>query len=369
MAAVCHCFAARQWLSARPEAAAILVGTSAVEVRSAGEGRGRGLFTTRPIPAFTGILSESPAILLRPTDDLPQLYEQYLALREPGSDALHKKYMALSYHDLPQRDARLRAKLAERGFDHSGIEEMVRVASIMQNNAFNVDLGRGTGDSHRALFPDVARVNHSCTPNAHVCFYQPENPDDRGRMVIHSLRELQADEEVLIAYFSILLPRTERQTKASKWGFRCQCPACEPRDAAHEEQRRAITDFIAKQAALMHDSRPTMKQITDLVAEGVKLIGKFDAYGQLRPAIPDLYDNLAMLRAKGLLVQRKESQRGGVLEFLEQATIYEAKLTGRDSPATKRRLHKLELFAAQKGAAGSAHLLTFENNVYSVAWT
>ncbi|KAF2211462.1 hypothetical protein CERZMDRAFT_98351 [Cercospora zeae-maydis SCOH1-5] len=369
MAGACHCLAARQWLSARPQAAAILVGTSAVEVRSVGEGRGLGLFTTRPLPAFTEILSESPAILLRPTDDLPQLYEQYLALREPGSDAAQKKYMALSYHDVPDRDAQLRARLAERGFDESSIGEMVRVASIMQNNAFNVDLGHGTGGNHRALFLDVARVNHSCAPNAHVCFYPPKNSGERGRMVIHSLRELQANEEVLIAYFSILLPRTDRQTKASKWGFRCQCSACEPQDATHEKQRKSIADFTAKQAALMHDFRPTMKQITDLVAEGVKLIGKVDAHGQLRPAISDLYDNIAMLRAKGLLVQRKEGQREGVLEFLEQATIYDAKMTGRDSPATKRRLRKLEQFAARKGAAGSAHLLTSENNVYSVAWT
>ncbi|CAK1355525.1 hypothetical protein CB0940_00760 [Cercospora beticola] len=369
MAGASHCFAARQWLSARPDAAAILVGASPVEVRPAGDGRGQGLFTTRALPAFTEILSEAPAILLRPTDDLPQLYEQYIALREPGSDAVQMKYMALSYHDLPERDARLREKLAERGFDTGSADEMVRVASIMQNNAFNVDLGHGTGENHRALFLDVARINHSCAPNAHVCFYQPERPDGRGRMVIHSLRDLQANEEVLIAYFSILLPTTDRQDKASKWGFRCLCSACQPQDAAHEHQRKAITDFTAKQAALMHDARPTMKQITDLIAAGTKLIGKVDAYGRLRPAIPDLYDNIAMLRAKGLLVQRKEKQREGVLEFLEQATIYEAKLTGVGSPATKRRLHKLEQFAAQKDAAGSAKLVTSENNVYSVAWT
>ncbi|KAI5370079.1 Putative SET domain-containing protein [Septoria linicola] len=368
MALGCQPFATKQWLSSRPGAATVLLGEPAVEARSSGEGRGLGLFATRTIQAFSEILSEAPTILLGPTDDLPQLYAQFLALREPGSDAFQQKYLALSYNEVPERDARLREKLGERGFDPRGIDEMVKVASIMQTNAFNVDVGDGSGRNHRGLFANVARINHSCAPNAHVCFYQSESTDVSGRMVVHALRDLQAGEEVLIAYFSILLPRSERQSKARKWGFTCQCSACKSDKDSHERQRKVVTGFAEKQTTLMRESRPTLKQIADLIASGQNVISKVSKEGSLRPVVPDLYDNLAMLRAKALLVQGKESQRDGVVEFLEQAAIIEAKLTGASSPATKRRLHKVEQFAARSSSLGSPYIRVVGRDEYTVAW-
>lgn len=129
--------AARQWLMGRPEAASVLLGLPCVEVRSSGEGRGLGLFCTRDLPAFTRILSDPPLVLLKPTDDLPQLYERFQSLPEEA----RQRYLSLSYdkHD-HNRNIMLRDKLLKRGFS-DGLTEMVNVASIMQTNAFNVSQG------------------------------------------------------------------------------------------------------------------------------------------------------------------------------------------------------------------------------------
>lgn len=369
MAILCHSIAATTWLSARPDPVALLFGPITVEARSSGEVRGLGLFTTRNIPAYSEILREAPTVLLEPTDGLPQLYEQFISLREPGSDALQQKYLALSRHEVPERDTRLREKLRERGFDEASVEEMVKVANIMQTNAFNVDLGNGKGRNHRALFAQIARINHSCAPNAHVCFYPSMHEDTPGRMVVHALRDLQAGEEVLIAYFSILLSRPERQTKAQKWGFTCGCSACDSRDGSvHEQLRKAVLDFTTEQKALMQNRRLALKQITDLIAIGCSTIDKVIDKGGLRPAIPDLYENLGMLRAKALLLQRRDNQHEGVVEFLKLAAVWEAKLTGMGSPATKKRLHKLEQFATQKNTFGSPCIVAAGLGEYAIEW-
>jgi hypothetical protein len=304
---------------------------------------------------------------MKPTDDLPQLYEQFHALPE----FQRRTYLSLTHHSTPDGEARLWQKLVDRGYDTATVGPMVQVASIMQTNAFNVDLGDGVGPTHRALFLNVARINHSCAPNAHVCFYPPSPSRPSGQMVIHALRDLRAGEEVLIAYFSILLPRAERQVKAQKWGFTCMCPACDIASVDQpllERRRKAINDFTAKQTLVMHSSRPSVKQIRDLVDLGSALIEKTGKDSALAPALPDLYDLLGLLEAKNLLVQRKESYREAVVAFLEQAVVCEARITGPLSPATARRLEKLQQFAARKTSSSHPTLSVGGATDYAVVW-
>lgn len=434
-------FAANNWLSARPDPISLLRGPSShVQTRSSGEGRGLGLFTTRSIPAYSEILREAPLILLEPTDDLPQLYEQFISLRKPGSDeALQRRYLALSHQEVPQRDQRLREKLTERGFDAATVEEMVLVASIMQTNAFNVDVGNGMGCNHRALFPQIARINHSCVPNAHVCYYPSSTTTtitatektasslhhhrrrQEGRMVIHALRNLHEGEEVQIAYFSILLSRPERQTKAQKWGFTCRCPACEllPRFdndtddddgkimRRHEQVRTAVVDFTTKKTALLmqqqqqqtknhrtsSSSSSAVKQITNLITLGHNTISQVlddddddnddNHTGGFHPTLPDLYSNLSELQARALLLLRsqerksrphqqhnEEVEKEDVISSLQLAAIWEAKLTGRESPATKKRLLQLEKCAARQDATTRSPRIVAGTGIgaYAIEW-
>ncbi|KAF2161806.1 hypothetical protein M409DRAFT_58878 [Zasmidium cellare ATCC 36951] len=363
----CNSFAATQWLSGLPSATAILLGPPAVEARSSGDGRGLGLFAVRDIPAFCQILSDAPLILMKPGEDLPELYKQFNGITKDDQEV----YTSLSAHDNPARDALVKDKLLQRGFDQDELEQMAKVAGIMQTNAFNVDLQDGQGSCHRALFPNVARTNHSCAPNAHVCFYPPGDQSPRGRIVIHTLRQLRRGEEVLISYFNILLPRSERQSKAQKWGFDCRCTVCDEESPEHhrfERQRKVCREFTTRQTSLTQSNTATMKSINSMLEKGQLLVAEFESCAELFPAIPDLYDGLGMLRGKALMVQKREAQRQDVILDLEKSVTWEAKITGKDSPATQRRLQKLVQFAAKRRSNATPKIDADESGDLSLVW-
>lgn len=300
---------------------------------------------------------------MKPTDDLPELYQQFTNLSKDDRD----KYLSLSYHADPNRDAMLKDKLLQRGFGKEGLQEMADVAGIMQTNAFNVDLNDGRGSRHRALFPNIARINHSCAPNAHVCFYPPGESRPQARMVVHSLRHLQPGEEILISYFSILLPRAERQTRTQKWHFKCFCPVCTGGEDA-EIQRENIQAFNNEQMRLTNKSKATMKDIKPLIETGEALLEQISTISGLYPALPDLLDGLAMLQAKALVTQKREIRRGKILSFLEQSAIWEARITGVESAATIRRLNKAAQFADSEDGESSPQIAVDGNGNFEVQW-
>lgn len=78
-----------------------IFGPPCTEVRSPGERKGPGLYAVRSLPAFAEILRDPPAILMiKPTDDLPELYDQFLQL----SEQMKTKCLALSYPSDPDGD-------------------------------------------------------------------------------------------------------------------------------------------------------------------------------------------------------------------------------------------------------------------------
>ncbi|CAK4032569.1 SET domain-containing [Lecanosticta acicola] len=363
MTSRCQSFAARQWLSARPVASTLLLGTPSVEARDAGEGRGLGLFATQPIAAFSQILCDTPLILMKPNDDLPELYKQFANL--PKED--QERYLSLSQHADLSRDALLKDKLLQRGFGTEGLEEMANVAGIMQTNAFNVDLHDGQGPRHRALFPSIARINHSCAPNAHVCFYPPNGGESRGRMTVHALNKLESGAEILISYFNILLPRSERQAKTQKWGFTCLCTVCADTDGA-ETQREAIRTFNADQSRLVQRTKIMMKEVNAIMEKGESLADLLKDQTELYPALPDIFEHLGMLQAKGPVVQKRHRGRDKLLALLEQAVIWEARITGVSSPATRRRLRQMAQFEAEGDNQKAAHIAIDGTGNYVVQW-
>jgi SET domain-containing protein len=42
----------------------------------------------------------------------------------------------------------------------------------------------------------------------------------------HSIRDIEAGEELTISYISGFCVHDERQAQLKKWGFQCSCPAC-----------------------------------------------------------------------------------------------------------------------------------------------
>lgn len=68
--------------------------------------------------------------------------------------------------------------------------------------------------------PLVARVNHSCTPNAAVVF-------DGRRLGLRTLEQIPAGGEVTIAYIDTSFPTRIRQAELQeRWFFTCSCTLC-----------------------------------------------------------------------------------------------------------------------------------------------
>lgn len=107
--------------------------------------------------------------------------------------------------------------------------QLVRVVSL---NGFRYNEGLNEDDPNydvgEALFPQIARINHKCAPNAEFTLSWSH---EHGSVVnsITALRPIEDGEEINFSYLPILLRLSfaERQKQLSKhWGFTCDCCRC-----------------------------------------------------------------------------------------------------------------------------------------------
>ena len=102
-------------------------------------GKGLGLFAVSPIPAYTPILTDDPLLALAAGEDLPELWQKYLALPpdfQEQFDSLSCTATAIEKED------GLISKLQALGYDETTAIQMARVSSKFQMNAF-----KGSGNS------------------------------------------------------------------------------------------------------------------------------------------------------------------------------------------------------------------------------
>ncbi|OCK96690.1 uncharacterized protein K441DRAFT_685788 [Cenococcum geophilum 1.58] len=85
---------------------------------------------------------------------------------------------------------------------------------ISRSNAFN------TGDSF-GLSPKVARINHSCRPNA-VYFWSQQ----LGKRIVYAASQINKGEEILVSHIPLLRTKAERAMRLHQYGFKCECEAC-----------------------------------------------------------------------------------------------------------------------------------------------
>ncbi|KAF2754718.1 TPR domain-containing protein [Pseudovirgaria hyperparasitica] len=114
------------------------------------------------------------------------------------------------------------------------------ILNIFRNNNFDI------GDDVRALFPRVARLNHSCVPNAQGNFNRALD-----KFTVHATSDIQSGEEITISYLDDHLAlRANRQSKLlDNYGFVCGCRACDktlPESAAREARRAKAIDRLEK---------------------------------------------------------------------------------------------------------------------------
>ncbi|KAJ8105151.1 hypothetical protein ONZ43_g7540 [Nemania bipapillata] len=141
---------------------------------------------------------------------------------------------------------------------------------ILGTNAFSYTLG---DDSHMALYPEVARINHGCKPNAFVRF----SPTSFDVKVI-AFRDIEVGEEITISYIPLNHPREKRQRDLRRWGFECKCSLC-----AASKTEIAASDY-------------RREKIASLQADVMKAIDELDGTTAVRAA----YEILALVKAEDI---------------------------------------------------------------------
>ncbi|TDZ39005.1 SET domain-containing protein 5 [Colletotrichum trifolii] len=202
------------------------------------------------------------------------------------------------------------------------------ILNIFRNNNFNI------GDEVQALFPQVARLNHSCVPNAQGNFNKA-----LGAFTVHATRDIKPEEEITISYLDEHLGlRDSRQSALQDgYGFTCGCPACSSATSAAGEARRAETaqklDKFAELASQDPDDEFQMM---------MALLEAYDAEKIRGREVATMY--VATAR-KALDLGKPEQGRDLALKGLR----LEEEAVGKDSPfysATRRKVQKLGIDVA-----------------------
>ncbi|KAG6828846.1 hypothetical protein H0H92_006605 [Tricholoma furcatifolium] len=184
-------------------------GTSCFEIRSAGVGKGLGMFATRQIPTGSVIFVERPTIITP-------------AIVPLSGDARSSAFHSLS-DALPQRRRdELHAMANCRGPEECTVEE-----GVSWTNGTAVELGlagkaRIGAMEYGGVFLIINRCNHSCGPNA-AHKWDPTSFSTS----LYALRPISPGEEITIIYTDVTQSRdTRRAHLLSHYRFTCLCSSC-----------------------------------------------------------------------------------------------------------------------------------------------
>ena len=180
-------------------------------------GKGVGLIATQPFKCGDRILSEAPLIAWEST---------------PGPDGVHDWSRLEELVDkLPAVDLRVFYHL----FDKDRVDPHARsgktVRGIWNSNSFPMEdvLGNSGAEEidgvvRSAIYRICSRFNHTCRPSCYAAWNAT-----LGRQTVHALRDIEAGEEVSIAYVGGAeagVRARRRELLRGKYLFDCECSAC-----------------------------------------------------------------------------------------------------------------------------------------------
>ncbi|KAK4123148.1 glycosyltransferase family 1 protein [Parathielavia appendiculata] len=172
-------------------------------------GKGMGLVATAPILRGDLILANTASLMID--------YRAFHELAKPRYTALQ----AAAVSHLPPSHQSLILSLSAHIPDTSHLTPAELIDAILATNSFDIDPHPDDpADQHNsffALFPDVARLNHDCRPNAEYRFDY-----DTLAQHVHAARDIWPGEEITLSYINGLMVRSERVDRLKKnWGFEC----------------------------------------------------------------------------------------------------------------------------------------------------
>lgn len=202
-------------------------------------GKGKGVITKRHYKRGDIIMSESPVLVV------------------PHRDGYFDRQVLGD-----QIDA-LAPELLERVLDLSDVYSHPdsalgnRVENVLHTNSFS---GLTTTDStpQSCLLLNIARCNHSCTPNASLI--EPNGGNIYRLVCVH---DIQMGEEVTVSYADVRLPRAGRINHLQdRYRFRCQCQCCMLSDdqSRASDQRRSLIRSVDDISIKLCDSPTSLNE-------------------------------------------------------------------------------------------------------------
>ncbi|OAQ87666.1 SET domain-containingprotein [Purpureocillium lilacinum] len=214
-------------------------------------GRGRGLIANKTVFRGDRIFAYTPVLLL---DD-----EAYEALDED-------EWVKLEAAAVEQLPAASRAEF----WQLFGQPTVNPVTDRINTNAFEIDTAKGT---FYGVFPEIARLNHDCRPNAAYFF-----DEESFTHYVHATTTVAPGTELTITYIDPHMPRSQRRRRlSSSWGFQCTCSLC----TAH--------------ASISQESDSRLKQITDLTE---RLENSRSSSSEMAKTLISLYEQERMHAAR-----------------------------------------------------------------------
>ncbi|RDW74233.1 hypothetical protein BP5796_07675 [Coleophoma crateriformis] len=191
-------------------------------------GKGMGLEAIRHMKQGQLIMANTPSLMID--------YRSFEWL--PVQDHQLLQTMAVEY--LPEAHQAAIMQLST----HDDVTDMPKdkiISKITSTNSFDIIPHREDPEQDYklfTLFPDIARLNHDCRPNAAYRF-------DHETMTqkIHAIRDILPGEELTLSYTNPSVSRQERQDRLKRlWGFQCGCNSC----TQDESQGKESDDRVAQ---------------------------------------------------------------------------------------------------------------------------
>ncbi|KAK3692639.1 hypothetical protein B0T22DRAFT_495738 [Podospora appendiculata] len=231
-------------------------------------GKGMGLVAKDHIRRGDLIMANTVSLMIdyRALNELPR--EQYMQLQAYAVDFL----------PWPHRAALLNLSI----HDGTNLSHVAMIDKITTTNAFDIDPDAGDEDQDNSffvVFPEIARMNHECRPNADYYF-------DHATLTqyIHAIRPISPGEEITLSYIDPVKKRAARQRRLRTWGFQCICHHCTQERArveASDARIRQINQIKPEFRNWEADSRanPQMAELLISLFEQEQLWGMmYEAY-------------------------------------------------------------------------------------------
>ncbi|EJT69637.1 hypothetical protein GGTG_12521 [Gaeumannomyces tritici R3-111a-1] len=197
------------------------------------------------------------------------------------------------------------------------LAEIMHLEDIITTNGFGIHADTG---SPGGLFPNASRINHSCIPNADQASF-----DNDGYKVMRANRDIETGEEITTSYIAHFLPRELRQLLLGRWGFACQCPACDPSHPFSHPHERFLKDHhqLCQDSCMGNTGRlkaggawsyAVLEQAAKRAQKRIELLAKHHALRKFsRQAYLGAFD-IALAQYK---MRRLRSKLGDAIKLLE----------------------------------------------------